>query len=141
MSDPIDLKALAGVKYRVTLDPSAAGEPLADRPWFYRIPCKFGFIGVHGPETLMAHCRSRRLFARLLAIPDVTARQRGDREINVTFPPGRLDDVAQLLAARRCRPRLSAERRAELIARGETFRFRRGPGEVPGPEDASGHEI
>jgi hypothetical protein len=138
MSDPIDLKALAGNRYRITLDESAAGEPLADRPWSYRIPCKYGFISVHGPGTLAAWTGSRLKIASLAEAPGARVHQRGDREIRVLFTPDRLDEIARLLGARRRRPRLSEEHRAKLAAGSEPFRFRRFPGEAPAAKDAVG---
>jgi hypothetical protein len=120
MTDPIDLKALAGAKYRIALDPSAGAEPSrAERPWYYRIPCKYGFIGVHGPKALMAYCKARLVISRLIALPGVAVKQRGDHEVNVTFPPERLDAVADLLQARRRIILSDAERarRTELVTR------------------------
>jgi hypothetical protein len=100
----IDLHALASERnLKATLDPSAEGEPRSDRPWLWRIPCKYGWIGVHGPATLLAHCNAKFVIPRLLAIPGVVARQRGDREVNATVPPERLDEVAELLQTRKQR--------------------------------------
>jgi hypothetical protein len=128
----IDFEALARERgYRTGLDPSAQGEPLAERPWHVRIPCRAGFVSVHGLETLAAYCDRPRRYPALLAIDAVRVHQRGDREIRSLFGPDRLDAVARVLGARRRRPPLSAERRAKLVAAGEPFRLRpRGPDAV-----------
>jgi hypothetical protein len=107
----IDLKARFGRQYRVTLDPSAEQDPgEAERPWHYRIPCRSGFISVHGPETLAAWTDSRPMIARLVAIPGVRVHQRGDHEVRVLFGPETLDAVADLLRARKRRQVSDAER-------------------------------
>jgi hypothetical protein len=120
----IDLKRLASDKYRVELDPSADDSPRDERPWLWRITCKYGFVGVHGPDTLLAHCNAARVIARLLAVPDVAPRQIGGGEVNCSFPPDRLDAVAEVLGARR-RRRLSEEQRERLVAAGQAGRFSR----------------
>jgi hypothetical protein len=112
----IDLKALAfDGRYQIDLDPSADQEPRSEWPWLWRIPCRHGFIGVHSADRLLAHCHSSRIAPRLLAVPDVIAKQVGDREVNCVFPPERLHDVAEVLIARRKR-RLSAAQRDRVVA-------------------------
>jgi hypothetical protein len=113
----INLKDLAGDRFRITLDAAAQQDPSrSERPWLYRIPARYGFVGVSGPDALMAHCHAARVTPRLLAIPGVVARQTGDAEVNATFPPDRLDEVADVLQARR-RRRLSPEARGRATAR------------------------
>jgi hypothetical protein len=125
---PIDLKILAGAKYRVILDPSAQAEPSrAERPWSYRVACKYGFIGVHGGSTLAAYCDRPRLFAALLATPGARARQRGDRELTVLVDAGQLDAAAGILKARR-RRRLDEEQRQRLLTVNQRTRFVRRTG-------------
>jgi hypothetical protein len=120
-----DLKAFAGDRYRVALDPSAEDDPRSERLWLYRIPCRYGFISVHGEDTLAASTDRRGLIRRLVALEGVRVHQRGDREARVLFPPGRLDSVAGLLRARR-RVRLSPEererRRAQILRARESLR-------------------
>jgi hypothetical protein len=119
----IDLKALAGQNYRLTLDPSAEADPTrAERPWLYRVPAKYGFIGVHGGDALVAYCDRPRLFSALLEIPGARTRQRGDTEIAVLIGPEHLDRAAGILKARR-RRRLSPEARERATARLAANRF------------------
>jgi hypothetical protein len=134
----INLQVLAGDRHQIVLDPSAKGEPCSARPWFYRIPCKYGFIAVYGADKLVAHCRAGRLIPRLLKIPGVVARQRGDGEVNAVFPPERLKDVARLLGARRKR-QMSPEERERLVAAGQAHRFRGVQGDYPPRPEAIGH--
>jgi hypothetical protein len=113
----IDLRTLAGNRFRITLDPSAEADPARrSRPWYYRVPAKYGHIGVHGPDALVAYCDRPRLFPALLAIPGARVRQRGDQEIAVLLAPDNLDRAADILKARR-RRRLSAEARERATAR------------------------
>jgi hypothetical protein len=114
-----DLKAFAGDRYRIALDPSAEDDPRSERLWLYRVPCRYGFISLHGEGMLAAWTGNRGIIARLIALDGVRVHQRGDREVRVLFPPERLDAVAELLRARR-RVRLSPEereRRKALMAR------------------------
>lgn len=121
MIQPIDLKALAGDRYRLALDPSADAEPRSERAWFVRIPCKRGFISPHGPG-LLAGYGSGRVVARLLAIPGARVHQRGDQEVRVLFGPESLDAVADVLGARR-RRRLSPDARERAMANLAASRF------------------
>lgn len=113
----IDRKAIAGNRYRTTLDPSAGLDPAREnRVFYYRIPARYGFIGVHSSDALLAHCKAVRIIPRLLAISGVEVRQRGDREVNAVFPLDRLDEVATLLKAKR-RVQLSPAERARRAER------------------------
>lgn len=132
MIEPIDLRALAGDKFKTVLDESGADVPRPERAWHVRIPCRFGFIGVHGPGALLAHCHTARVIPRLLAIEGLAATQRGDGEVNATFPPGRLDAVAQALGARRQR-RLSSEARERATSRLAVNRFHHTQGALLAP--------
>lgn len=110
----IDLKSLAGARYKITLDESDAdSSPRSDRPWMYRIPAKFGHIFVQGHEQLGVYCRSNRKRPELLAAPGLKVIQNGDREMNATFPTDQLDAVCAIIHAKRRRV-LSPERRAAL---------------------------
>jgi hypothetical protein len=87
----------------------------AERQWLVRIPAKHGWIGVHSDTELTAYCTARRLFPSLLAVPSTRQRQRGDRELAVSFDPEHLDRVAAILKARRKRI-MSPAQREQLIA-------------------------
>jgi hypothetical protein len=123
---PLDLKVIAADRYRLDLDESASlpsTDPTAEtKAWCRRIPCRYGFIGVHSDRELLAYCNARRLFKALLAIPTTRERQRGDNELTVSFDPGRLDKAANLLRARTRRV-LSAEHRIRLTEAGRGTRF------------------
>jgi hypothetical protein len=97
------------------------------RLWCYRIPCKYGFISVHGPATLAAWTGSPKMVAKLVALDGVRVHQQGDREIRVLFPSERLDAVAELLRARRKR-QVSEATRQRLIEVGAAGRFSRHTG-------------
>ena len=113
----IDLKSLASDRYRITLDESSKDDTSHEnRPWYYRIPCKYGFISVYGADMLAAYARGRIMPGKLAAMDGTRIHQRGDDEIRVLFSPDRLDAIADLLGARR-RRHLSPKNRAEAIAR------------------------
>jgi hypothetical protein len=130
----IDLATIARDHgYRVELDESAADSPRSERPWLYRVPCKFGFISVHGPETLAAFARGRLIAGKLARVPGVRVHQRGDGEIRVLFGVECLDAVAELLGVRR-RTRYSPEYRAVLAARCSRMRQTLSGGAASGPK-------
>jgi hypothetical protein len=125
----IDLRAFAGDRYRITLDPSAEDDTDHEsRLWFFRIPCKYGFISVHGPAMLAAWTGSPKMVAKLIALDGLRVHQRGDREVRCLFPPERLDAVAELLQARRKR-QVSEATRQRLIEVGAAGRFVRRTGQ------------
>jgi hypothetical protein len=107
------------------LDPSVynPGQSPEDRAWYTRIPCKYGFIGIHSETGLMAYCSTSRLFGPLLAIRGVQVKQRSDRDANVVFPPEAFEQVATLLRARKRRPSLSEGRKRSLVAAGASLRY------------------
>jgi hypothetical protein len=125
----IDLEALArGHGYRTELDPSARGEPLAERPWHVRIPCWLGFISVYGPATLAAYTGRRNVVARLAAVPGVRVHQRGTTEVRVLFDPSLLDAVAETV------PDLVGDRQPQHagVVQGRVVRYQaRGPDRRP----------
>ena len=111
----VDLKRLAGRRYRIVLDESAELDgSIADCPWYHRIPCRYGHIGVWGENTLSAYASGRIITGKLAAILGVRVVQRGDSEIQVTFAPELLETVASVLGARqRRRVTLTEEQKAE----------------------------
>jgi hypothetical protein len=115
----LDLKALYGKQYRLTLDESVTCGDIsaADRLWLWQIPCKYGHIFVWAEDRLGAYCNRPIMRGRLLAIPGVKVQQRGDREVNVSFDPALFTQVADLLQARK-RKVFSPEEQARLKAQG-----------------------
>jgi hypothetical protein len=106
-----DLVSLAGKRYRITLDPSVQDDSSkAERRWLCRIPCKYGFISIHGPDTLAAFANTSIMAGKLVAVSGVKVHQRGDREVRVLVAPDMLDAIADLLRARRKRQVSEAER-------------------------------
>jgi hypothetical protein len=129
----IDLKAQYGATYRITLDPSAEGEPLVERPWYHRISCRYGFISRHGEDTLTAWTDRRQIIPRLISLEGVQVHQRGDREVRVLFTPNHLDVVADLLQAHR-RKQISDQERQRLAEMSRQYSpFRIAGGELGGP--------
>jgi hypothetical protein len=125
----IDLKQLADDRgFRTSLDPtSTIDRSRESRPWFIRIPCRFGWIGVHSASLLSAYYPHRRLWPKLLAIPGATIRQRGDRELTIVFPADRFDDVSVILKAKH-RLTLSSEERTRRADRMKSLRKTALPG-------------
>ena len=62
--------------------------------WLYQVPCRFGHIGVWGENLLSAYASGRLMTGRLASLPGVRVVQRGDDEVQVTFTPDLLPEVA-----------------------------------------------
>ncbi len=101
----IDLHRLAAERgYRITVDETATiDQARSSRPWLYRIPCRYGFISVHGPTTLAAWTGNPKMVGKLISVPGVHVHQRGDTEARVLFAPFLLGDVAAILRPRKRR--------------------------------------
>lgn len=129
----IDLEDACRGRYRIEFDESALipGQTREERLWLEQIPCKYGHIYIHGRDKLGAYCDRPRIFERLMAIPGTARLQVVDRELSVSFHPAQLEEVAELLQARR-RRQLTDEERERLAAIGAAFRFpaSRLPGEA-----------
>jgi len=133
----VDLKATFGRSFRYAMDPAYAVERsefrAIEKPWLTRIPCRFGFIAVHGGRRLSAYATTRR--RALAALSCVTVAQQGDGEVLVTFDVTDLPVVAELLVARRP-PRLSPEEQARRRDRMLALRAARKAGPVSALETA-----
>jgi hypothetical protein len=126
MRTAVDLKALARAHHlRPGLDESAKtpDQRDIDRAWLVTIPGRYGSVFVWGQTLPGATTDRRRLHPRLMAIPGAVVRQRGDRELTVSFPPDQLPAVADLLKIRR-RRRLSPEAKAKAAERLKLARAR-----------------
>ena len=87
----------------------------ADAEGFPVIPGRYGKIEWHcdgvncsscalpGRFAIAAHSSRPRLFAKLWAIPGVQRHQTGDREMRAVFPAEALEQVADVIKARRRR--------------------------------------
>jgi hypothetical protein len=118
----IDLKALAGDKYRVTIESSYYAETGSAQkrnrdPYLWQVVGRHGDVFMWSPELLAVSTHKRGGIARrLLELPCTTVVQDGQDGLTLTFEAQYLDTVADLAKLRR-RPVLSEERRAELSER------------------------
>jgi hypothetical protein len=132
MAKAFDLPAAAKNKYRLVLDESwdcvADKSHREPRDWYWQIPCRFkgkgtgDLIYIHGTNSLGAYTARASIMDRLAAMGKV--HQRGDFEITVVFDPSRLDEVCDLMQAKRKR-RVSEKQRAHLAAVGAESQFQR----------------
>lgn len=109
-----DLRALAGERYRVRDD--GTSDPVrSERAWCLEIPGRHGAIyplGANG--DLGVWTSSARIAARLAALG--LRLVQGGEESAYRFPPARLEQVAELIQARK-RRRLTAEQAQAAAAR------------------------
>ena len=123
----IDLKSLAGDKYRVTIEPSYYAETGSAQkrnrdPYLWQIVGRHGDVFLWSPDRLAVSTHKRGGIARrLLELPCTTVVQDGQDGLTLTFEAQYLDTVADLVRSRR-RPVLSEERRAELSERMKSIR-------------------
>ena len=96
------LRALAK-PYRFRVRADAEGFPI--------IPGRYGQIEWFDGQDLAVYTNRPRLFEKLWAIVGVRRRQTGDTEMRAVFPPEALEQVAQVIKARRKRTLPSEEAR------------------------------
>src|SRR5262245_13801374 len=85
---PIDLRKIAGKRYRLEYEPSHKGR--ADDAWLLVIPCRYGHIYPHGSKLsklLGVATDSRTIGLRLAKLPRVEVWQEGSDGMNLVFPP------------------------------------------------------
>ena len=122
----VDLKRTFGNRYRYEWDPAYHIERpkwrKVEAPWLTRIACKHGNIAPQGGRRLAAYCPSGRKSRELEALSCVEPHQGGGPgcgEVIVVFDVDDIDQVAEVLKARKLR-RYTAEeraRRGEQLAR------------------------
>lgn len=118
----VDLKSLAGDKYRVTIESSYYAESGSTQkrnrdPYLWQVVGRHGDVFLWSPDRLAVSTHKRGGIARrLLELPCTTVVQDGQDGLTLTFEAQYLDTVADLAKLRR-RPVLSEERRAELSER------------------------
>jgi hypothetical protein len=123
----VDLKKLAGDKYRVTIESSYYAESGSTQkrnrdPYLWQVVGRHGDVFLWAPDRLAVSTHKRGGIARrLLDLPFTEVVQDGSDGVTVTFAAEHLDDVAQIVRLRR-RPVLSDERRAELSERMKSMR-------------------
>jgi len=104
----IDLKKQYGTKYKIQLDESAdiLNQEKSERLWYYRIPCKYGHIGVWGKKTLSYYCDRPRFITKLINLVEINGWkivQRGESEIQFTFAMTHFYEVADIVKPKKKR--------------------------------------
>lgn len=123
----INLRETYGDRYRIAHEESYAAEHpqfrAEEEPWLQVIPCRHGHIYPGGGDLLMVSTSFRgRIAHRLMALPFAEVVQDGSDGVNATFPADRLDEVAEIMGARRRRV-MSPEQRAACVDRLRRFQF------------------
>lgn len=117
--EPIDLQAEFGRRWRIDLDPAAAGR--RKDPWLFTVRCRNGHLYPAGGDRIGAATnRSGAIVRRLRAIPGAEVVADGTDGANVVFPRAALRYVARVMKPRSCR-QLSPTHAAAL-ARGRLSR-------------------
>ena len=124
MTACVDLAARFGDRFRLNWEADDRTKllwPREDHPWLYRIPCRYGHVGVQGGELLYAFSDRPRIGRQLRTLPFIE-RAAGDLEVRIVFQVDQLAAVLAILRPYR-RRRLSNAARAELVDRGAATRF------------------
>jgi len=124
MTTCIDLRDLAGKRYRVAHDPAYQAE-YGERGftvdlWLLTIPCQFGHFFPWGGDRLAFSTNNRGRTAKILAaLPFVRIEQDAEDGFTLSFDAQHFDEVAQIAKPKRRRQVSDAERArlAELSAR------------------------
>jgi hypothetical protein len=83
----------------------------ADSEGFPVIPGRYGQIECFDGKDWAVYSNHPKVFQKLWAIPGVRRWQTGDQEMRALFPPEALEQVAEVIRARRRRTLSSAEAR------------------------------
>ena len=108
----IDLKALAGDKYRVTIEQSYYADSGSTQkrnrdPYLWQVVGRHGDVFLWSPDRLAVSTHKRGgIASRLRELPCTTVVQDGQDGLTLTFEAQHLDTVADLAKLRR-RPVLS----------------------------------
>ena len=119
--NPIDLKTLAGKRYRLQYDESRQGRE--ESPWLLIVPCRYGHIYPHSAELLGIAINTRAMGHKLAKLPGVTVLQEADDGFNLACPPKLFAAVAKIMGARR-KKQVSEAERNRLAAMGKATRIR-----------------
>lgn len=127
---PLDLRTLAGKRYRIGHDESRDAEhgdgSRAVDLWLLILPGARGHVYPHSDKLLGVATNTAGPTAKAIAsLPGVEIVQQGDDGWNMTFPPALLPKVANLIKLR-TRRQLSAEHKAKLLAASKPFAKRAG---------------
>jgi hypothetical protein len=126
----INLKESYGKRYKVFMDEAWECEKNRqeeDKPWYYELRGKYGFIYPYGDTTLGVMVTSEIIKGRLKR--DFKGRVNifwdGDGEGVFLFNPTIIHEIAAMIKVRRKR-QLSPEQRMKLVEAGQKYQFRHG---------------
>jgi hypothetical protein len=122
-----DLKTIAEAgRFRLTRDESYEAERFKgeELPWLLQIPCQARHICKHSDELLAAYVTVHTRARRLEAVEGVISHDAFiEGEGIYLFPPKLIDEVAEIMGARR-RRRISEYERQRLAALSKQYGFR-----------------
>jgi hypothetical protein len=115
----VDLQAEFGRRWRIDLDPAAAGR--RKDPWLFTVPCRHGHLFPAGGDLIGAATnRPGAIVRRLRAISGVEVVADGSDGANVVFPAAVVRYVARVMKPHSCRQLSPAH--AAALARGRLSR-------------------
>lgn len=122
----VDLWRTFGDTYKIITDPaynpSGINHSRLD-PWYFVIPCKYGFISPHGRKVLEIYMdRHDYVAKKVAALRGVVLYADGDRDKAYLFHVSRFNAVAAIVKPKR-RRKMSEENRMSAAVRLGDFRF------------------
>lgn len=115
----INLKEQFGETFKIEYEDEHNGKEI-NHEFYQLIPCKFGSIHPWDDQLFSAYCNAKKVSHRLRKEidsgmwADFKVIAQGDSELRFTFPVNRIEEVAEILKAKRKR-RLSLEHKEKLI--------------------------
>jgi len=127
MTTCIDLRDLAGKRYRLAHDPAYHAEHgergFAVDLWMLMIPCQFGHFYPWGGERLAFSTNTRGGTAKILAaLPFVRIEQDAEDGYTLSFDVRHFDEIAQIAKPHKQR-QWTPEQKAEAAARLAKYAF------------------
>jgi len=123
--DCLNLYIIFAKTYKMAVDESAYNTSNGKLdPWYYQIPCKYGYIYPYSSTKLAFYCEGYKIKQKIIReLPEIELIQDGDIEGVFIFTPDQFDKIAKYARPKK-RRRLSEKHRNILMESNQCYRFK-----------------